>query len=119
MVDGRLFHDAETHPTEELTATQVLAQSSNIGTYKIGLRVGEAGILSQVLRLGFGQPTPVKLPDETNGLLVNASTWEGSDQAALPIGQVDAVPAIQVLDAYNAIANGGIFIEPKLIRRRS
>lgn len=116
MVDGRLFHDAETHPTEELTATQVLAQSSNIGTYEIGLRVGETGILSQVLRLGFGQPTPVTVPDETNGLLVNASTWEGSDQAALPIGQVDAVPAIQVLDAYNAIANHGIFIEPKLIR---
>lgn len=115
-VDGRLFHDAEYHGLEHLTATQILAQSSNIGTYEIGARVGEAGILAQVQRLGFGQPTSLNFPDETNGLLVNASNWEGSDQAALPIGQVDAVPAIQVLDAYNAIANNGVFIEPKLVR---
>ena len=116
VVDGRLFHDAENHGVEHLTATQILAQSSNIGTYEIGERVGEAGILAQVQRLGFGQPTSLNFPGETNGLLVNASDWYGSDQAALPIGQVDAVPAIQVLDAYNAIANGGIFVEPKLVR---
>jgi cell division protein FtsI/penicillin-binding protein 2 len=35
---------------------------------------------------------------------------------ALPIGQVDAVPPIEVLDAYNSIANGGVFVEPKLVR---
>ncbi|HEY1763173.1 MAG TPA: penicillin-binding protein 2 [Acidimicrobiales bacterium] len=116
MVDGRLFHDAEYHGVEHLTATEILAQSSNIGTYEVGERVGEAGILAQVQRLGFGQPTSLNFPDETSGLLVNASNWEGSDQAALPIGQVDAVPAIQVLDAYNAIANRGIFVEPKLLR---
>ncbi|MGA7836001.1 MAG: penicillin-binding protein 2 [Acidimicrobiales bacterium] len=116
MVGGRLFHDAENHGLEHLTATQVLAQSSNIGTYEIGERVGEAGILAQVQRLGFGQQTSVDIPGETDGLLVNAATWYGSDQAALPIGQVDAVPAIQVLDAYNTIANNGVFIEPKLVR---
>jgi cell division protein FtsI (penicillin-binding protein 3) len=116
MVDGRLFHDAEYHPVQQLTATQILAQSSNIGTYEVGEKVGEAGILAQVQRLGFGQPTSLNFPDETNGLLVNASDWYGSDQAALPIGQVDAVPAIQVLDAYNTIANGGVFIDPKLVR---
>lgn len=116
VVDGRVFHDAEYHGVEHLTATEILAQSSNIGTYEVGKRVGEAGILAQVQRLGFGQPTSLDVPGETNGLLVNASDWYGSDQAALPIGQVDAVPAIQVLDAYNAIANHGVFIEPKLVR---
>jgi cell division protein FtsI (penicillin-binding protein 3) len=116
VVGGRLFHDAESHGVEHLTATEVLAQSSNIGTYEVGTRVGEAGILAQVERLGFGQPTSVNYPGETSGLLVNASNWYASDQVALPIGQVDAVPAIQVLDAYNAIANGGVFVEPKLVR---
>jgi cell division protein FtsI (penicillin-binding protein 3) len=116
MVGGRLFHDAESHGLEHLTATQVLAQSSNIGTYEVGTRVGEAGLLAQVERMGFGQTTAVKYPGETSGLLVNASNWYASDQVALPIGQVDAVPAIQVLDAYNAIANGGVFVEPKLVR---
>lgn len=116
VVGGRLFHDAETHGLEHLSATQVLAQSSNIGTYEIGKRVGEAGLLAQVQRLGFGQVTSLNFPGETSGLLVNATNWYASDQAALPIGQVDAVPAIQVLDAYNTIANGGVFVEPKLVR---
>jgi cell division protein FtsI (penicillin-binding protein 3) len=116
VVGGRYFHDAENHGLEHLTATEVLAQSSNIGTYEIGLRVGESGILAQVQRLGFGQTTAINFPDETNGLLVNAANWYASDRVALPIGQVDAVPAIQVLDAYNAIANGGVFVEPKLVR---
>ena len=116
VVGGRYFHDAENHGLEHLTATEVLAQSSNIGTYEIGLRVGESGILAQVQRLGFGQTTSINFPDETSGLLVNAANWYASDRVALPIGQVDAVPAIQVLDAYNAIANGGVFVEPKLVR---
>ncbi len=116
VVGGRVFHDAENHGLEHLTATQILAQSSNIGTYKITNRLGEAGLLSQVERLGFGQLTTLNFPGETPGLLANANTWNASDMAAMPIGQVDAVPPIQVLDAYNAIANGGVFVEPKLVR---
>ena len=116
MVGGRYFHDAEHHGLEHLTATQILALSSNIGTYEIGARVGEAGLLAQVERLGFGQTTAVNFPGESPGLLVSAANWYASDQVALPIGQVDAVPPLQVLDAYNAIANGGVFVEPKLVR---
>jgi cell division protein FtsI (penicillin-binding protein 3) len=115
-VGGRYFHDAENHGLEHLSATQVLAQSSNIGTYEIGKLVGESGLLAQVQRLGFGQMTSVGFPGETSGLLVNAAKWYGSDQVALPIGQVDAVPPIQILDAYNTIANAGVFVEPKLVR---
>ncbi|HEV2427536.1 MAG TPA: penicillin-binding protein 2, partial [Acidimicrobiales bacterium] len=115
-VGGRYFHDAEHHGTEHLSATQILAYSSNIGTSEVAARVGEAGLLAQVERLGFGQPTSVGFPGETSGLLVNAANWYASDRVALPIGQVDAIPPIQVLDAYNAIANGGVFVEPKLVR---
>jgi cell division protein FtsI (penicillin-binding protein 3) len=116
LVGGRSFHDAENHGVEHLSATQVLALSSNIGTYEIGTRVGENGILAQVQRLGFGQTTAINFPGETAGLLVDAANWYASDQVALPIGQVDAVPPIQVLDAYNTIANGGVFVEPRLVR---
>jgi cell division protein FtsI (penicillin-binding protein 3) len=115
-VGGRYFHDAEQHPLEHLTATQVLAESSNIGTYEIASRVGEKDLLAQVKTLGFGATTAVDFPGETPGLLVDAGSWYASDQVALPIGQVDAVTPMQVLDAYNAIANGGVFVEPKLVR---
>lgn len=115
-VGGRVFHDAEHHGLLNLTATQILAQSSNIGTYEISRQVGEAGLLAQVERLGFGQVTALNYPGESAGLLVNAAHWHASDLAALPIGQDDAVTPLQVLDAYNSIANKGIFVQPKLIR---
>jgi cell division protein FtsI (penicillin-binding protein 3) len=66
--------------------------------------------------LGFGSTTAINFPGETAGLLVNSSDYYPSDNVALPIGQVDAVSPIQVLDAYNAIANGGVFVEPSLVR---
>ena len=116
VVGTRKFHDAEAHGTLHLTATQILAQSSNIGTYLVGKTIGKNAILAAVQRFGFGLPTGLTFPGETRGLVVNAANYYASDNVALPIGQVDAVPPIQVLDAYNAIANGGVFVSPKLVR---
>ncbi len=115
-LDGSIFHDAEAHPTERLTATQILAQSSNIGTSEIAQILGENRLLGQVKKLGFGQMTGLHFPGESAGLLAGPSQWEPTDLVSLPIGQVDAVNAQQVLDAYNAVANGGVFVQPKLVR---
>jgi cell division protein FtsI (penicillin-binding protein 3) len=115
-LDGSTFHDAEPHPTEQLSATQILAQSSNIGTSEIAQGVGEQRLLNQVKALGFGQPTGLDFPGESPGLLATAAQWEPTDYVSLPIGQVDAVSALQVLDAYNAVANGGTYVAPKLVQ---
>ncbi len=115
-LDGSTFHDAEPHPTEQLTATQILAQSSNIGTSEIAQGVGEQRLLNQVKTLGFGQATGMDFPGESPGLLATAAQWEPTDYVSLPIGQVDAVSALQVLDAYNAVANGGTYVAPKLVQ---
>ena len=117
-LDGSTFHDAEPHPTEALTATQILAQSSNIGTSEIAQGVGEQRLLNQVKALGFGRATGLNFPGESPGLLATASQWEPTDYVSLPIGQVDAVSALQVLDAYNAVANGGVFVAPKLVQAK-
>jgi cell division protein FtsI (penicillin-binding protein 3) len=115
-LDGSVFHDADPHPTEELSATQILAQSSNIGTSEIATDLGEQRLLSQVKNLGFGTSTGLDFPGESPGLLATASQWEPTDYVSLPIGQVDAVNAMQVLDAYNAVANGGVYVQPKLVQ---
>lgn len=115
-LDGYTFHDAEQHPLEHLTATQILAQSSNIGTYEIANSLGESRLLAQVQQLGFGQTTTLNFPGESAGLLMNAAGWSPTDIVDLPIGQVDATTVLQVLDAYNAVANNGIFVEPSLLR---
>jgi cell division protein FtsI (penicillin-binding protein 3) len=116
VIDGHVFHDAEQHGLEDLSATQVLEYSSNIGTYEIARDLGESGLLAGVSRLGFGQPTGLNFPGESQGLMANAQTFSPTDIAALPIGQVDAVTPLQVLDAYNTIANGGVFVTPSLVR---
>jgi cell division protein FtsI (penicillin-binding protein 3) len=115
-VDGSVFHDAESHGTESLSAADILAQSSNIGTYEIANQLGEASLLAEVEQLGFGQPTGMNFPGESEGLLMTAAGWEPTDMASLPIGQVDAATPLQVLDAYNAVANGGVFVDPSLVR---
>jgi cell division protein FtsI (penicillin-binding protein 3) len=115
-LDGSTFHDAEPHPTESLSATQILAQSSNIGTSEIAQGVGEQRLLNQVQALGFGQPTGLHFPGESPGLLATAAQWEPTNYVSLPIGQVDAVSALQVLDAYNTVANGGVYVAPKLVQ---
>jgi cell division protein FtsI (penicillin-binding protein 3) len=116
VIAGKVFHDAESHGLENLSATQVLEYSSNIGTYEITKALGESGLLAGVSRLGFGQPTGLNFPGESQGLVANAQTFPSTDIAALPIGQVDAVTPLQVLDAYNTIANGGVFVTPSLVR---
>src|SRR6202000_2239148 len=115
-LDGSNFHDTDPHPTEQLTATQILAQSSNIGTAEIAQRLGEQRLLEQVRSLGCGKPTGRNCPGESKGLVATADQWEPTDYVSLPIGQVDAVSALQVLDAYNSVANGGKFVAPKLVR---
>jgi cell division protein FtsI (penicillin-binding protein 3) len=110
------FHDAEAHGTESLSATDIISQSSNIGTIEIAQQLGKNRLLNQIGNLGFGKPTGLHFPGESEGLVPNAAAWSGSSIGSTPIGQADAVTVQQVLDAYNAVANGGVFVAPRLVR---
>ena len=118
---GWPFNDAEFHPTEKLTATQILAQSSNIGTIEIAHRLGAQRLSYFLHDLGFGQPSGLGWPGESAGLVPNpnvASSWSASSMGAVPIGTGEAVTPLQILDAYNAIANGGVLIAPRLVEAK-
>ncbi len=116
-IDGWLFHDDESHPTEEMTATQILAQSSNLGTIEIASRLGADRLAAQVTALGFGQPTGLDFPGESAGLVESdPADWSEANMGSLPIGQTDAVTAQQVLDMVNTIATGGVFVPPQLVQ---
>lgn len=116
ILDGSFFHDATPHPTQPMTATQIIAQSSNIGTSFIAQQLGETRLLAQVKRLGFGSPTGLHFPGDSPGILVTQNQWSPTDYVSLAIGQTDATSPLQVLDAYNALANGGVFVQPKLVK---
>jgi cell division protein FtsI (penicillin-binding protein 3) len=110
------FHDAEQHGTERLSASSVLAQSSNIGTIEVAQALGKDRLLAQIGNLGFGKPSGLHFPGESQGLVPGAAAWTGTSIGSTPIGQDDAVTAQQILDAYNSVANGGVFVAPRLVR---
>lgn len=115
-IAGTLFHDAEVHPTQSMSVSDILAQSSNIGTITIAKMLGKDRINHYLNAFGLGQPTGLNFPGESQGLLIDPSKWSGTAIGSVPIGQDESVTAVQMLDAYNTLANGGMFVAPRLIR---
>ena len=109
-----VYKDAEAHGAEVLTPAQILAQSSNLGTIEIASRLGWSRQLRQVARLGFGRPTGLNFPAESAGLA--SPQYTDTSLFSVSIGQAISVTPQQILDAYNAVANGGVFVAPKLVR---
>ncbi|HJR44023.1 MAG TPA: penicillin-binding transpeptidase domain-containing protein [Actinomycetota bacterium] len=111
----RVFHDSHPHPTEKMTVTEIIEQSSNVGTIQIGLRLGGKKLDSYVRRFGFGAKTGLDFPGESSGLVLDRSDWTGPTIATIPIGQGIAVTPLQMAAAYSTLANRGVWVEPKLI----
>ncbi len=115
ILGGAYFSDAEPHGNIHLTATQIIARSSNVGTIEIAERLGPQRLVSWFSRLGFGEPTGLIFPGESYGVMLPLSQWSGSSIGSTPIGMQDAVTAQQMLDAYVAVADGGLFVNPRLV----
>jgi cell division protein FtsI (penicillin-binding protein 3) len=114
-VGGWQFEDADYHPTESLPVSQILAQSSNVGTIEIAGELGATRLYAQLRDLGFGKVTDLDWPGETAGTVQSVTGWSATT-ATMAIGTgAEAVTALQVADAYNAVANGGVFVPPRLI----
>ncbi|MFE4668554.1 peptidoglycan D,D-transpeptidase FtsI family protein [Streptomyces sp. NPDC056716] len=118
----RLFQDDIDHPTWYLTLNGVLAKSSNIGTI---LATGELGetqtesneiLYSYLRKFGLGGYTGLGFPGETKGILAPPDQWSTSQQYTIPFGQGVSVSAMQAASVYSTIANGGVRIEPTLVR---
>jgi cell division protein FtsI/penicillin-binding protein 2 len=116
QVADRTIKDAEDHGYETLTVARILAQSSNIGAVKIGMRLGRTGFDKWVRAFGFGKRTDVDLPGESPGIVLHPKQYSGSSMGNLPIGQGIAVTPIQMAQAYTAIADGGIMHRPYVVQ---
>ncbi len=115
-VADSVFHDAEGHPTQSMSVSDILAQSSNVGTIGIAQQLGKDKLGAYLRAFGLGKRTGLGFPGESAGLLLNPAHESGTDIATVPIGQGEAVTAVQMLDAYNTVANGGSFVPPRLVR---
>ncbi|HET6792904.1 MAG TPA: penicillin-binding protein 2 [Acidimicrobiales bacterium] len=116
VLDGSVIHDAENHPTEYWSVPDILAYSSNVGTLQISQRLGPSRIYRYMRAFGLGSATGLGVPGESAGLVPAPSKWWGTSIATVPIGQGVAVTPMQILDVYNTIANGGVFVPPRLVK---
>lgn len=115
QVSDHTFSDDHEHPTMPMSVTEILAKSSNVGTIMLGEKLGKHRIDQYLRAFGFGEKTALGFPDETRGLLLDPDKWSGTSIGSIPIGQGIAVTAMQMLSAYNVIANDGVYVEPRLV----
>ena len=115
QVADRVIKEAHGRGAISLTVAQILAQSSNVGSVMIGLKLGADRFDRWVRRFGFGRPTGVDLPGEAAGIVPRPKAYSGSSMGNLPIGQGLAVTPIQMAAAYTAIAGGGLMRTPYVV----
>jgi cell division protein FtsI (penicillin-binding protein 3) len=111
-----VFHDAEPHDLMWWTTADIVAESSNIGTIQLAQRLGKAKIDEYLRSFGLADRTDVRFPGESGGLLPDLDEWSGTSIGSIPIGQGVAVTALQMLSAYNTIANRGVYVAPSLVK---
>lgn len=113
-VGGKRIKDAHRHGV--LTFKEVIQRSSNVGTIKIGLKLGKEKVYEYSKLFGFGSKTGVDLIGEVSGILRHHSKWSGMSIGAISIGQEVGVTPLQVLRAYTVIANGGYLVRPHVLK---
>ena len=104
----------DSHPNGWLTVPEVIEESSNIGTIKIGRDLGTGDLFRYIRLFGFGGITDVGLPGEVPGEVKHPSRWSKRTLETITIGQEIGVTALQMVSAYGTIANGGRLLVPRI-----
>lgn len=115
-IGGVTFVDRPAHPGAPYPISQILADSMNVGTIQVAQELGPTQVHAYASRFGFGTKTGIGFEYETNGRLRSPEDWYGSDAGSMPIGQGVTVNATQLVAAYSAVANGGHYQNPILVR---
>ena len=112
-IAGLKIHDHK--PFGDLTVADILAKSSDVGTIKVGLRLGDQRFDHYIRAFGFGSQTGIELPGETRGLAKPVSRWSKVSIGAISMGQEIGVSAVQLTAMISAIANDGVWVAPRIV----
>ena len=112
---GKNFKDHERHPLQHLTATGILAISSNTGSIQVGETVGSDRLHDYLTKFGIGSKTGSGLSGESAGILHPVSEWFGTTAPTVAFGQGYSLTAMQATSVFATIANGGVRVSPTVI----
>ncbi len=113
VYNGMRIRDSKPHGL--LPVWGVLAESSDVGSIKIALRLGEDRYYKYIRAFGFGQRTGIELPGETRGLTKPPSRWSRVSIAAISIGQEIGISPIQLAGLVSTFANDGVWVAPRIV----
>jgi len=111
-----VIHDAHRHGVEAMTVGDIVAQSSNIGAVEVAERLGAARLATYLSKFGLGQVTGIGFPGESAGMMLPLYQWSDTSLATMAYGQGIAVTPLQMISVYATIANGGVWVQPRLVR---
>jgi cell division protein FtsI (penicillin-binding protein 3) len=113
---GVNIRDAWPHGVLPFTTTGVFGKSSNVGTLMLAQRLGPERFYEMLGKFGLGQRTGVGLPGESPGIVPPIDQWSGSTFSNLPIGQGLSMTLLQMTGMYQAVANDGMRIPPRIVK---
>ncbi len=113
-IDGQRIRDHK--PYGLLTVSQILANSSDVGAIKSGLRLGAPKLYDYIRAYGFGSLSGIDLPGENRGLLRRLENWTPVSVGSISMGQEIGVTPVQIITAMSAIANGGLLYRPHVVQ---
>src|SRR5689334_11766147 len=112
VYNGMRIRDSKPHGL--LPVWGVLAESSDVGSIKIALRLGEDRFYKYIRAFGFGQQTGIELPGETRGLSKPVSRWSKVSIAAISMGQEIGITPLQLAGLISSMANDGVYVAPRI-----
>ncbi|HEY8676947.1 MAG TPA: penicillin-binding protein 2 [Candidatus Dormibacteraeota bacterium] len=115
-IDGATIRDWDGRAHGTISMQKVLDDSLNNGAIRVGQLMGANAFYGNMLAFGIGAPTGVDLSGEQNAPLQPQSTWSSLDLAEAAFGQRVQVTPIEMLAAINAVANGGVWVQPHAVQ---
>jgi cell division protein FtsI (penicillin-binding protein 3) len=112
---GRVIHDDKGEHYGVITVHEALEHSSDVAAVKLALKVGPDRFYQYIREFGFGSRTGAEMPGETRGLLRPVNRWGSSSIGSIAIGQEVAVTPIQLATMVSTIANGGVYLPPRVL----
>jgi cell division protein FtsI (penicillin-binding protein 3) len=115
-VGEKVYSDSHRENGEDVwSTTDILRESSNVGTIMIAEDLGKDALAQALRDFGFGTKTAIDYPGQPNGLLLDPDEYYTTGLASTAIGYGIAVTAMQMVDVYTTIANGGTSVPPRLV----
>jgi len=111
---GKVFRDYWMHDPVEMSLTDIVSKSSNVGAILVGEKVGPDALHSTLVDMGFGKTTSLGFKGEASGIL-NPLDIDSLALSNVSIGQGIAVSPLQLISAYNTFGNGGIQPDPVIV----